>query len=214
MRLLDGLPYEHLAQNPRLLVGFSDITALSLALFAKSGLVSVHGPMAGSLSWDEESAERLRRMVSGEAPGPMILPRPRVYSPGRARGVLLGGNLCLIASLAGTPYLPSLKGAILYLEEIDEKPYRIDRMLTQLALSGALNDLAGVLVGDFLGCEDPQHPRPTWEEVLEQRLGSLGVPVLAGFPGGHGRVNWPLLIGALTEIDTHTQSVTIKECLL
>jgi muramoyltetrapeptide carboxypeptidase len=209
-RLLPRLPYAALRGSPKILVGFSDITALSLGLYAKAGLVTLHGPNVGSLSWDEESTARLKALLFGEALPRFSLPAPKTLAPGKAEGILLGGNLSLVASLVGTPYLPSLRGAILFLEEIDEKPYRVDRMLTQLILAGVLDEVAGVLVGQFSGCVDPSYPRPTWEEVVAERLANRGVPVLGGYPGGHEKVNWPLLVGAPAAIDADEGTVELK----
>jgi muramoyltetrapeptide carboxypeptidase len=202
-RLLPHLPYDHLREHPKLIVGFSDITALAMALYAKTGLCSIHGPMLGTLRWDEDSTMRLVRLVSGEPMGKLQIPAPLPMASGIASGPLLGGNLCLITSLLGTPYLPSFKGAILYLEEVDERPYRLDRMLTQLELAGVLDEISGVLLGDFSGCDDPTYPVPGWLEVTEARLSKRGIPVLAGFPGGHRRMNWPVIIGARVTLNAN-----------
>jgi muramoyltetrapeptide carboxypeptidase len=212
-RLLPSLPYEHLRKNPKLLVGFSDITALSLGLYAKLGLCSLHGPMIGTLRWDDTSTQNLIKLATGKPAEPLKLHEPVVLSHGTTEGTLLGGNLCLIASLVGTPYFPNFDGAILYLEDVDEKPYRVDRMLTQLELAGVLDKISGALVGDFAGCEDPNYPEPSWLTVIERRLAKRGVPVLAGFPGGHRKINWPLLIGAKTKIDASLGVVTLLEAL-
>jgi muramoyltetrapeptide carboxypeptidase len=201
MRLLSQLPFSGFLSRPPLLVGYSDITALSLALYAQCGLVSVHGPMVGTLAQNPASTEELRALLFGKTPSLVTLEDPLCLSPGMAEGPLLGGNLSLVAALAGTPYLPSLEGAILFLEDIDEKPYRIDRMLTQLELSGALDGLAGLLLGDFTGCVDPNYPEPNWISVVAERFQPKKIPILAGFPAGHGPQNSPLLLGALTRID-------------
>jgi muramoyltetrapeptide carboxypeptidase len=211
-RLLPHLPYRHLRDHPKLLVGFSDITALAMALYNKIGLCSIHGPMLGTLRWDETSTQKLIGLVKGEPMGRMKFP-PITMSSGVASGTLLGGNLCLLASLVGTPYLPSFRGSILFLEEVDEKPYRLDRMFTQLELAGILDDVAGIILGDFSGCEDPNYPAPSWLDVAEARLARRGIPVVAGFPGGHRRANWPLLIGAHTTLDANEGFIESFDCL-
>jgi muramoyltetrapeptide carboxypeptidase len=217
-RLLDDLDLAAVRADPKLVVGFSDITALQLALWRGARLPSVHGPGAAWL--DErtgpESADALRRaLMTTETI--VVKARPdeetsevRVSGPGPATvtGPLLGGNLCLLSASVGTPDLPDLTGAILLLEEVGEPPYKIDRMLTQLRRSGALRGLAGVAVGQFNDCADG------WEvsvaDVLAERLGSLGVPVLGGLPIGHGKDQLAVPVGVPATLDVDAATLTVE----
>jgi len=197
-RLLDALDLRALQARPKLLVGFSDITALH-ARWTQCGIGSVHGPMVAALGRaGEAQLERVIEAVEGR--GVRVLEGLRPLSPGRARGPLLGGNLAVLCSLLGTPFMPDLRGAVLLLEDVGERPYRLDRMLTSLRSSGALRSVAGVLLGAFTNAE-PGPDGTTAELVLTERLGSLGVPVLAGAPVGHVDDNTPVPLGALVELD-------------
>lgn len=189
-RIVDGLDIAAARADPKVLVGFSDVTALQLALWRGARLASVYGPGA---AWLEErtparSAESLRATLMSADPVVVAAdPDGDTYPvrvPGRAAGTLLGGNLCILVSSVGTPDFPPLAGAILLLEEVAEPPYKVDRMLTQLRRTGLLAGLGGVALGQFTGCADG------WPvsivDVLSERLGDLGVPVLGGLPVGHG----------------------------
>jgi len=186
MRIVDALDLSPLATHPKVVVGSSDLTVLGCAL-ARAGLVSIHGPMVETIGRAQDPAifDRLVRLLEDPAPiddGGIAL---EVVRSGTAEGPLLGGNLSLLASLAGSATVPDFRGAILFLEDVGERPYRIDRMLTQLARAGALDGIRGVLVGDLTDC-NPKDESPGPLEVVTERLGRLGVPILAGFPAGHG----------------------------
>jgi muramoyltetrapeptide carboxypeptidase len=191
------LDLEALAASRRLLVGFSDLTCLLNAL-AVHGLVTVHGPMAAYLpQTDQASLEELSALLSGAPPWPARL-EGRPLAAGRARGPLLGGNLTLLCHLLGTPWFPELTGAVLFLEELGEPAYRLDRCLTQLLLAGVFNRVAGVALGSLSGrSEDP----PELIAVAAERLFGLGLPVAMDLPCGHGPVNRLLPLGALAELD-------------
>ena len=193
MRLLPRIDWAEAARSGKPLVGFSDITALHLALLAAGGR-SVHGPVVTRLGEENEaSLTRLFRLLgTGSAPTPIA---GRQVVPGRAEGPLVGGCLSLVSRLVGTPYLPSLDGAILLLEDVGEKPYAIDRMWTQLALAGVLDRIAGVVLGDLTGCEEPGADYTAAEVVLDL-LAELGKPALVGLPIGHGAVNLAVPLGA------------------
>jgi muramoyltetrapeptide carboxypeptidase len=198
-RLLDALDVSALATRPKLLVGFSDITALH-ALWSQRGVGSVHGPMVAAVGRGGEA--QLQRVIEAvEGRYVRVFPGLRALAPGRAQGPLLGGNLAVLCSLLGTPFMPDLRGAVLLLEDIGERPYRIDRMLTSLRSSGVLGAVAGILLGAFTNAEPGADGR-TCEEVLVDRLASLGVPVLAGAPIGHIDDNTPVLLGTLVELDS------------
>lgn len=184
-RLLPGL-----APFDRPFFGFSDGTAL-LSWLADAGGRAVHAPVLSSLGTlvDDASRERLRALLAGEPLPPL---RGEPWREGEAEGPLRGGNLCVLASLCGTPWQLRGRGALVLLEDVGEPPYKVDRMLTQLRLSGALDGVAGFVLGEWSGCEPPRDADWGLREVLLDRLGDLGVPVLAGLPVGHGAANHAL----------------------
>lgn len=197
-RLLEGLDLSALAAHPKLLVGFSDITALH-AQWSRAGFGSIHGPMVAALGRGSE--DQLTRVIDAvEGRYARELTGLRTLVDGHGTGPLLGGNLAVISALIGTPFMPDLRGAVLLLEDVGERPYRIDRMLTSLRQSGALRAISGVLLGAFTKAE-PGPDGVTVEDVLRDRLGSLGVPVLAGAPVGHIDGNEPVALGAVVTLD-------------
>ena len=213
LRLLPFLDAAALARNPRPIVGFSDGTAL-LAFAARAGVASIHGPVVaqlGNLGGDDQRAlfERL------EQPGPaLLLDGLDGLIPGRVRGPLLGGNLEMFSRLVGTPYLPDVSGAILFFEDLGERPYRVDRLLTHLDLAGLFGAASAVIAGDFSGCREPEPTRaesPTAAEVLEDRLGRLPIPVAVAGAFGHGTRNRALPYGTLCELDTVAGTLTALE---
>jgi muramoyltetrapeptide carboxypeptidase len=201
MRLLPAIDPAPLLARPKLLLGFSDITALHAHL-NRAGLATVHGPGVTQLSRLPGEAlvhldALLRRSASpaGDAPlaaGAGLAGRATVRA-GRATGPLLGGSLTLLSHLAGTPYAPRLAGAILLLEDVGEKPYRLDRYLTHLALTGALRELAGVAIGQLTGCDDAN---AHGAEVVREAVLALGVPAIEGVPCGHEDANFAVPLGA------------------
>lgn len=199
MRIAAELDPTSIAARPKLLVGFSDITALH-GVWARAGVSSLHASMVAALGRSETS---VRGAWIAALEG--MLPTPRALTPlvgcgGRAVGRLVGGNLATLAAMVGTPLLPDLNGAVLFIEDVNEAPYRIDRMLTQLLLAGRLERVVGVVAGSFTRCE-PVGNSLRAEEVLAERLRSLLVPVLSGLPAGHGEQNIPIPFGALVELD-------------
>lgn len=195
-RLLAHLSPDRVRAAPKLLVGFSDVTALH-ALWARAGVPSLHAPMVAWLGGAEDAArEDLQRALEGARRGFSSL---RVLARGTAEGPIVGGNLAVLAALVGTPHAPPIDGAVLLLEEVGEAPYRVDRMLTTLHHAGWLDRVAGVALGDFVRCDPGAHGVRV-EEVLEERLGALGVPVVAGLPVGHGDRNEPIHLGARVHI--------------
>jgi muramoyltetrapeptide carboxypeptidase len=203
MRLLPGIDPAPLLARPKLLLGFSDVTALH-ALLNRTGLASVHGPGVTQLSRLPEEAllhlEAVLRRTAPRAGTARSSPPPGAglagtasIRPGRASGPLLGGSLTLLSHLAGTPYAPRLDGAILLLEDVGEKPYRLDRYLTHLSLAGALRGVAGVAVGQLTGCDDA-HARGA--EVVREVVRTLGVPAIEGLPVGHEDANFAVPLGA------------------
>lgn len=212
-RIVDGIDFAAWRADPKVLAGFSDITALQLAAWQHIRLAGVHGPMA---AWHADrtgpvSAESLRSALmstadvviaaqAAEETASLRIPGPPVTGP------LLGGNLCLIASTIGTRDMPDLRDAILLLEEIDEPPYKVDRMLTHLHRCGALDGVAGVAVGQFTGCADGWST--TIVDVLADRLANLGVPVLGGLPVGHGRDQLSVPVGVSATLDATAGTLT------
>ncbi|MFI7422157.1 LD-carboxypeptidase [Nonomuraea sp. NPDC049684] len=203
-RLLGLLDWEAMrAAGPKVLVGSSDITALHNAFAIELGVPTLHGPMtacdtiAAEEGPEPRSWESLLAALAGES---ATVRGDRVLVPGRAEGVLTGGNLSLLASMCGTRYQPSFDGKLVLLEDIGEEPYRIDRMLTQLLQAGAFDGVRGIALGSWVDCGDP-YP------VLADRLAPLGVPVVAGLPVGHGSPQMSVWLGELGAIDTESCSL-------
>lgn len=207
-RLLDGLDPELVRSHPKILVGFSDITALH-ALWARAGVRSIHGAMVAALGrGDEALLERWRGLLYGAVSEPVG--DLRAIVGGRAEGVLVGGNLAILAALCGTPYAPPLDGAILFLEDIGERPYRVDRMLTTLHHAGWLARVAGVALGAFTE-SPPGSDGVEVSEVLVERLGALQVPVVMGVPAGHIDDNLELPFGSRVALDADAGMLTFLE---
>jgi muramoyltetrapeptide carboxypeptidase len=212
-RVVDGVDMAAVRADPKLVVGFSDITALHLALWRGARLATLHAPGA---AWADErtgpdSARSLREaLMSTHDVRVAVRPDEETAAvrvdpgTGPAHGTLLGGNLCLLAATLGTADQPDLRGAILFLEEIAEPPYKVDRMLVQLRRSGVLDGVAGVAIGQFTDCADD------WAvpvaHVLTEELGRLGVPVLGGLPVGHGhdQITVPLGVAAVLDVAAGT----------
>jgi muramoyltetrapeptide carboxypeptidase len=224
-RVLPHLDFDLIRANPKLLIGFSDITALHLALAARTDCPTIHGPNAAS-AWGRLSWDSFRRLAfDAETPTWQTPPgtddrlaqrggRIRTFRPGRAAGPLLGGNLTVLSALVGTPYLPSFEGAILFLEDVDEAQYRIDRMLTQLALAGILGRVAGVVFGQCTDCTARDSSGLggfTLSEVLAQHLAPLGVPAFQGALFGHIADQFSLPVGVRAEIDATAGTIRILE---
>jgi len=212
MRILPSLDAATFQRSPKPIVGFSDVTVLH-AWAARAGVVSIHGPVVTQLGDlpppDVQSLIDL--LESAEPPLPVDGLR-RWAGRGKADGVLRGGNLELISRLVGTPWALPLDGAILLLEEVGERPYRIDRALTQLELAGALVGLRGVVLGDLERCQETNGaPSATAEEVVVERLSRLGVPLLGGMPMGHGKRNRALPLGVKVELDADAGRLVFLE---
>ncbi len=224
-RILDFLDFKAIEANPKILIGYSDITALHTAIAAKTNMVSFLGPNAGS-SWRIYEADIVRDMLFAAKKveikslvknnGTLVprINRPRTLSGGVAEGRLSGGNLTVFSSLVGTEYFPDLSGTILCLEDIGEKIYRIDRMLTQLSLAGHLKNLKGVALGGFTDCgPDENEPYGGFliDEVFEHHFGNLGIPVFRGAQFGHIPDNATLPIGAKARMDANAGTISLVE---
>ena len=221
-RLLDLLDYDAIARNPKVFVGYSDITAIHLALNRRCGLVTFHGPMGISdvlVEGEDYSTKSWLSALTSVSPlgrldKPAGAPAPRVLVPGRARGELIGGNLSLVAALIDPPYALDARGKILFLEDIDEKPYRIDRMLTQLRLAGVFEECAGVVLGDWDNC-GPEEGKPSLslEEVFRDVIAPAGKPVVMGLRAGHcsPTMSFPLGVQAILDAASSTPGLEIVE---
>jgi muramoyltetrapeptide carboxypeptidase len=217
-RIVDGVDFEAVRADPKVVMGFSDITALHLALWCEAGLATVHGPTAGQLTRGPDTLTvRGARQILFAGDEPVVAADPGedtfgVRMPGRAAGTLLGGNLTLLATSAGSRHRPDLSGAVLLLEDVNEEPYRIDRYLVQLRRAAWLDGLAGVAVGQFAGCvdEDVNRRNPTVSDVLTEELGVLGVPVLGGLPIGHGSQQAAVGLGVPAVLDADAGTLIVQ----
>ncbi|MBP7247790.1 MAG: LD-carboxypeptidase [Negativicutes bacterium] len=217
-RLLDKIDYSIIAKNPKIFVGFSDTTGIHGAIQNATGLVTFHGPMGAMMGGDysEYSLSHWVAMLFGEqGAGPMINPDGEqmigMYG-GKAKGKLCGGNLSLIADLMGTPYEIQTEGKLLFIEEVGEAPYQIDRMLTQLRLAGKLDHCAGIVLGDFANCESDKKRDETLS--LEEVLGDIlpkNKPTIANVRAGHCDPNMILPLHVEYEIDGDTGTLTLLE---
>ena len=219
-RLLPLIDYSLVKRNPKILVGYSDLTALQLALYKKTGLVSFSGPMAGVEMFkeiDPFTEEHFWQIItSAKATGTVRNPdsRPmKVIGKGTARGILLGGNLSLMASIAGTPYLPSFKNSILFFEEIGEESYRFDRMLNQLALAGILEAARGIVVGELTDIKpsDPSKPFLAADKIISDHFFSFSKPILTGLVYGHVARKLTMPIGIKASLDATQGSFKFLE---
>ena len=210
MRLLEAVDYAALARRPKALVGFSDITALHAAVGVRTGLVTYHGPVARGLL-PERSAASLRAAVAAHADPCGVAPAARTLRGGRAEGRLAGGNLALLAALAGTPWAPSLDGAILVLEDVNEAIYRVDRMLRQLLLAGMLRECRAIVFGQCTDCPtESDDGARTLDDVLVELADLLRVPCLAGIPMGHVDEQWTLPLGARAVLDADAHRLHVE----
>ncbi|WP_308367453.1 MULTISPECIES: LD-carboxypeptidase [unclassified Microbulbifer] len=223
-RILPLLDYRTIADNPKVLLGYSDITALLNAIHRHTGLITFHGPIAAQNFTDYTLEEFRKVLVNSRAPVPLGAPPPFDGGPGRverknritrfrggrARGRLVGGNLSLVASLLGTPYEPDFRGRILFLEDVEEAPYRIDRMLTQLRLAGKLEQVAGIVFGKFTETDTDENTFSV-EQVLRDRTAGLAVPVVRGLMIGHVEDQTIVPVGAMAELDGDKGSLTLLE---
>lgn len=193
---------------PKWLIGFSDITSLLWSLAAR-GIAGVHGPLLTTLGQEPDwSRQRLFDWVAGREIAPL---QGQGWGSGTATGPLLPANLTVATHLLGTAHIPPLQGAILALEDVTEAPYRIDRLLTYWRTLGQLSNLAGIAVGRFSRCEPPEQlPSFTVAEVLRDRLGDLGIPVVSDLPFGHDGENAALPVGAIATLDADAGTLTVQ----
>jgi muramoyltetrapeptide carboxypeptidase len=223
-RLLPYLDYDKIAQSPKVFIGSSDITGILIAMYEKAGLIGFHGPSAGGNYSDYALAE-FQKVLWEPAAGTQIGAAPPIevrpgqverrnrltrFAAGTARGRLIGGNLTLISTLMGTPYEPDFLGRIVFLEDVNEAPYRIDRMLTQLWLAGKLQQAAGIAFGKFTKTEDEGNTFSI-EEIIRQRCADLGIPVVGGLMIGHIADKTTVPIGIEAELNADAGTLELLE---
>ncbi len=225
-RLLPYLDFDAVRRNPKILIGYSDITALLLSIHAKTGLVTFHGPI-GLGRWDSYSLDYYKRVLFG---GEQVTYsnkqglsdrnalvqtefRTQTITPGKARGRLVGGNLTVMTTILGSPYLPDWENTILFTEDVHEDFYRIDRMLTQLKLAGVLGKIKGFVFGSCSECGpgDGNYGALTLEEIFADHIKPLGVPAWQGAMIGHSQPQWTLPLGVEVEIDAGKGTLTLLE---
>jgi muramoyltetrapeptide carboxypeptidase len=219
-RILSGVDYRGLKRNPKIISGFSDITALQLAIYKKCGLVTFSGPMPAVEFWknpDPYTEEHFWRLLTSRRPVG-LLENPagdevQPYREGKASGVLLGGNLALLASTLGTRFMPSLRGAILVLEEVGEYPYRVDRLFAQLVNAGVLKNVAALLLGQFTECEpkDPSAPHLNIEYLLKEYAQKAAGPVLGNVQYGHVPKKLTVPFGLRATVDSRKGRIEVRE---
>jgi len=226
-RLLPYLDYDTIRRNPKVVIGYSDITALHLAIHAKTGLITFHGPI-GLGRWDPYSLDYYRRVlfnaeqvtysnkqgISAERNSlTQVEFRTRTITPGKARGRLLGGNLTVLTAILGSPYVPDWEDAILFCEDVGEDLYRVDRMITQLKLAGVLGKIKGFVFGSCSECGpgNGNYGALTLEEIFNDHIKPLGVPAWQGAMIGHAQPQWTLPEGAQVEIDSTAATIRLLE---
>jgi muramoyltetrapeptide carboxypeptidase len=224
-RLLPHLDFDAMRRNPKVILGYSDITALLNAIHARTGLVTFHGPNGGG-RWDAWSLDWTKRVLFGAEAVTFTNPkttndknvltqidnRIRTITPGKARGRLLGGNLSVLTGILGSPFVPDFTDAILFLEDVEEQPYRVDRMMTSLKLAGILSRVRGVLFGTCSDCTPGTgYASFTLEEILNDHLKPLKVPAWQGAMIGHNMPQWTLPVGLEVEIDAGAGTITMTE---
>jgi muramoyltetrapeptide carboxypeptidase len=208
LRLFDRIDFDLIRVHPKILVGYSDITALLLAVTKRSHLVTIHGPVLRDLTRNQGvNLGFLTKLITSREPVTLSFGDAKVLRRGSATGKVLGGNLSLITHLLGTPFMPSLTGVLLFLEEKGEALYRLDRMLTHLRLSGLLDGCAGMMTGAFEDCGEPC----AVSALIEERLGDLPIPIMTGLPIGHGERNTALPLGVKGILDTRKKILRLIE---
>jgi len=224
-RLLPLLDYSKIRAHPKIFVGYSDITSLHCAFLRKANLISFHGPMLNSdlIKSDLPDFTRrsfLRILMQPSPHGSVALGYPRktisVLQSGIASGRLIGGNISILCASLGTPFQPPFKNKILFFEDLDEVPYRFDRMLTQLLNAGLLQQVAGVAIGINKNCKDPKankrrEYRQTLADVFAERLVPLKIPIVSGLPFGHVAHHATLPVGALATLDANKGDLLLTE---
>jgi Uncharacterized proteins, homologs of microcin C7 resistance protein MccF len=210
-QIIDKIDFNEFQKNPKWIIGFSDITVLHNAL-ANLGIASIHGVMAkqlSELSENVESIANLKEILNGKLPEYKIVPHS-LNRVGEAQGKLTGGNLSVIYGLRGTPYDLNPAGKILFIEDIGEKPYHIDRMLQNLRMGGVLQNLSALVVGQFSECEEDPLMNKSIAEIISDAVKDYDFPVCFNFPAGHTNKNLPLILGANVDLIVNEDGVEMK----
>ena len=221
-RLLPKINYELIKKNPKVLIGYSDVTALLLSIYQKTGLIGFHGPAAVS-EFTPYTVEQIRNTIMSHRKE-YVIPlssanekeedadyHSKVLIHGEAEGKLIGGNLSLLAAMSGTKYLPSFKKKIVFIEDIGEKPYAIDRMFTQLLQASDISKASAFLLGVFKNCKAPENSYSLkLEDTLLDRLGNLGIPLIYGFPFGHIANQCTFPIGVNASLKTNELELLVR----
>jgi muramoyltetrapeptide carboxypeptidase len=213
-RLIPLLDEGRLRANCKIFMGYSDLTTLHLYFRRRLGWITFHGPMALSACLADLPGDQEQNLVS-LLTDPLFrpsfaFPGLEAWAPGTAEGRLTGGCLSLIVASIGTPYEIKTEGKILFLEEIGEDPYRLDRMMTQLRLAGKMEGLAGIILGSFLNC-DPEEADYTAADALKEIIAREGVPIIANFPAGHARDNWAFPLGVRAQMNADALRIDLLE---
>jgi muramoyltetrapeptide carboxypeptidase len=222
-RFLPNIDYDLIRKNPKIFIGYSDITALHTAIYQNCNLVTFHGPVAASTFSDYAKKHVVNLLMNPTTPYKIELSpdnvakesslfKTEIITKGKAKGKLIGGNLSLLTAMAGTPFgLRNLKGKLLFIEDVGEKPYRLDRMFVQLRQSIDLKKSAGIALGVFAECDAPDDKSQTVIDVVRDQLGNLGIPVIYGLSFGHIRDQCTLPVGIEAELDTEKSTLTFLE---
>ena len=213
-RVLPFLDYDLIKQNCKPFIGMSDITALLTAFYTKAEMTSFHGPV-GYSTWTDFTKKYFTKTLFSKKETEMLAPAKSNFytiSKGIAQGELIGGNLTVFSQLVGTPYLPHMHGKLLFMEDINEEPYRIDRMLMQLKLAGILSQVNGIIIGECRKC-DPEEPEKSLslKQVLQDHLSNLNIPVFYGAKFGHIKDKWTLPVGIKAEMNADIGSLKLLE---
>ncbi len=214
-RMAEYLDLDSIKRSPKVIMGFSDVTTLLNSISSKTGLITYHGP-SGNSTWNDYSVDYLKRLLIDAEVVQYKNTSPDdanivTLSPGEAEGILYGGNLSVISSLVGSDYLPDWNGSLLFLEDVNEEPYRVDRMLTQLSLAGIFNEVNGIILGGFRKCE-PEEPDRSFSllEVFEQHFSGLKIPVYFGAQIGHIRNKYTVPVGLPAKMNADYGTFTIS----
>jgi muramoyltetrapeptide carboxypeptidase len=207
-RVLPYLDWEAIRRHPKVFVGFSDITVLHCLLRERTGLVSFHGPMGTTLATaTEASLQHFEQVLMSDAAVDLMPSGVAVLQHGEAAGKVIGGNLSLLCHLVGTPYMPDFGGCILFIEDVTEAPYRIDRLLVQMTLAGAFDGVAGLVLGQFEDCG----AAGDIHDAFMRTFAPLAIPVVAGFPFGHGKENTTLPVGLEARLSTRPPRLAYRQ---
>jgi muramoyltetrapeptide carboxypeptidase len=219
-RILNKINYSLIKKNPKIFVGYSDLTGMQNAIYKKTGLITFSGPMLAVEMYntiDPFTEENFWRMISSPKKiGQLVNPENEMLisnKAGKTTGLLLGGNLSLVLAIFGTPYLPNLKHNILIIEDIDEEPYKVDRYLAQLRNSGLLNEIAGLIIGEMTDCEpkDKTKPSLSLEQVLKDYLSDLKLPIIQNLKYGHVPKKLTIPFGIKAKMDSNKNSIEFLE---